>query len=151
MLKIWNPHTCYSVCVLVCYTPPSACSNNDTTVWHTRSGLFSSRISDGVQSFSYKIKYVFRTVKQGRNMKLKSTSGTRWVFLHFSLALSICHTHKKGKRFPKFCTLPLPPQKSQFPRGLVHNHSWNEWNLYVNEISYFYERMDAKTRFEKEA
>ena len=37
-------------------------------------------------------------------------------------------------------------------RGLVHNHSYeNEFNLHVNEISFTYERMSTKTRFEKEA
>ena len=37
-------------------------------------------------------------------------------------------------------------------RGLVHNHSYeNEFNLHVNEISFSYERMSTKTRFEKEA
>jgi len=34
----------------------------------------------------------------------------------------------------------------------VHNHSYeNEFNLHVNEISFSYERMGTKTRFEKEA
>ena len=34
----------------------------------------------------------------------------------------------------------------------VHNHSYeNEFNLQVNEISFSYERMGTKTRFEKEA
>ena len=33
-----------------------------------------------------------------------------------------------------------------------HNHSYeNEFNLHVNEISFSYERMSTKTRFEKEA
>ena len=37
-------------------------------------------------------------------------------------------------------------------RGLVHNHSYeNEFNFHVNEISFSYERMSTKTRFEKEA
>ena len=32
------------------------------------------------------------------------------------------------------------------------NHSYeNEFNLHVNEISFSYERMSTKTRFEKEA
>ena len=34
----------------------------------------------------------------------------------------------------------------------MHNHSCeNAFNLHVNEISFSYERMSAKTRFEKEA
>ena len=34
----------------------------------------------------------------------------------------------------------------------MHNHSYeNEFNLQVNEISFSYERMGTKTRFEKEA
>jgi len=34
----------------------------------------------------------------------------------------------------------------------VNNHSYgNEFNLHVNEISFSYERMGTKTRFEKEA
>ena len=34
----------------------------------------------------------------------------------------------------------------------MHNHSYeNEFNLHVNEISFLYERMSTKTRFEKEA
>ena len=34
----------------------------------------------------------------------------------------------------------------------MHNHSYeNEFNLQVNEISFSYERMSTKTRFEKEA
>jgi len=34
----------------------------------------------------------------------------------------------------------------------VHKHSYeNEFNLHVDEISFLYERMDNKTRFEKEA
>ena len=34
----------------------------------------------------------------------------------------------------------------------MHNHSYeNEFNLHVNEISFSYERMSAKTRFVKEA
>ena len=34
----------------------------------------------------------------------------------------------------------------------MHNHSYeNEFNLNVNEISFSYERMSTKTRFEKEA
>ena len=34
----------------------------------------------------------------------------------------------------------------------MHNNSYeNEFNLYVNEISFSYERMSTKTRFEKEA
>ena len=33
-----------------------------------------------------------------------------------------------------------------------HNHSYeNEFNLHMNEISFSYERMSTKTRFEKEA
>ena len=37
-------------------------------------------------------------------------------------------------------------------RGLVHNHSnENELNLRVNEISFSFERMGTKARFEKEA
>ena len=37
-------------------------------------------------------------------------------------------------------------------RGLVHNHSYeNEFNLHVNEISFSYEKMGTKTRFEEEA
>ena len=35
---------------------------------------------------------------------------------------------------------------------LVHNHSYeNEFNLHVNEISFSYEKMGTKTRFEEEA
>ena len=51
--------------------------------------------------------------------------------------------------------------KSPFPschkpslskQGLVHNHSYeNESNLPVNEISFSYEKMGTKTRFEEEA
>ena len=34
----------------------------------------------------------------------------------------------------------------------MHNHSYeNEFNLHVNKISFSYERMSTKTRFEKEA
>ena len=34
----------------------------------------------------------------------------------------------------------------------MHNHSFeNEFNLQVNEISFSYERMRTKTRFEKKA
>jgi len=34
----------------------------------------------------------------------------------------------------------------------VNNHSHeNEFNLHVNEISFSYDRMGTKTRFEKEA
>ena len=34
----------------------------------------------------------------------------------------------------------------------MHNHSHeNEFNLHVNEISFSYERMSTKTRFEKKA
>ena len=34
----------------------------------------------------------------------------------------------------------------------MHNHSYeNEFNLHVNEISFSYEKMSTKTRFEKEA
>ena len=34
----------------------------------------------------------------------------------------------------------------------MHNHSYeNEFNLYVNEISFSYEKMCSKTRFEEEA
>ena len=34
----------------------------------------------------------------------------------------------------------------------MHSHSYeNEFNLHVNEISFSYERMSTKTRFEKEA
>ena len=44
------------------------------------------------------------------------------------------------------------PKASLSKRGLVHNHSYeNEFNLHVNEISFSYERMSTKTRFEKEA
>ena len=35
---------------------------------------------------------------------------------------------------------------------MVHNHSYeNEFNLHVNEISFSYEKMGTKTRFEEEA
>ena len=38
------------------------------------------------------------------------------------------------------------------PGAQVHNHSYeNEFNLHVNEISFSYESMNTKTRFEKEA
>ena len=34
----------------------------------------------------------------------------------------------------------------------MHNHSYeNEFNLHVNKISFSFERMSTKTRFEKEA
>ena len=34
----------------------------------------------------------------------------------------------------------------------MHNHSYeNEFNLHVHEITFSYERMSTKTRFEKEA
>ena len=34
----------------------------------------------------------------------------------------------------------------------MHNHSYeNEYNFHVNEISYPYEKMGTKTRFEEEA
>ena len=34
----------------------------------------------------------------------------------------------------------------------MHNHSYeNEFNLHVNEIPFSYERINTKTRFEKEA
>ena len=42
----------------------------------------------------------------------------------------------------------LSPSK----RGLLHTHSYeNEFDLLVNEISFSYERMGTKTRFDKEA
>ena len=44
------------------------------------------------------------------------------------------------------------PSASLSKRGLVHNHSYeNELNLHVNDISFTYERIGTKTRFEKEA
>ena len=49
---------------------------------------------------------------------------------------------------------PIPelPSASLSKRGLVHKHSnENQFNLHVNEISFSYERMATKTRFEKEA
>ena len=34
----------------------------------------------------------------------------------------------------------------------MHNHSYeNEFNLHVNKISFLYEKMGTKTRFEEEA
>ena len=34
----------------------------------------------------------------------------------------------------------------------MHNHSYeNEFNLHMNEISFSYEKMGTKTRFEEEA
>ena len=34
----------------------------------------------------------------------------------------------------------------------MHNHSYeNDFNLHVNEISFSYEKMGTKTRFEEEA
>ena len=49
-------------------------------------------------------------------------------------------------------TISELPKASLSKRGLVHNHSYeNEFNLHVNEISFSYERMSTKTRFEKEA
>ena len=34
----------------------------------------------------------------------------------------------------------------------MHNHSYeNKYNLHVNEISFSYEKMGTKTRFEEEA
>ena len=34
----------------------------------------------------------------------------------------------------------------------MHNHSYeNEFNLHVNEISFSYEKMGTKTRFQEEA
>ena len=34
----------------------------------------------------------------------------------------------------------------------MHNHSYeNDFNLHVNEISFSYEKMSTKTRFEEEA
>ena len=34
----------------------------------------------------------------------------------------------------------------------MHNHSYeNEFNLHVNEVSFSYEKMSTKTRFEEEA
>ena len=42
-------------------------------------------------------------------------------------------------------------QASPSKRGLVHNHSYeNEYNLQANEISFSYEMMSTKTRFEEE-
>ena len=53
-----------------------------------------------------------------------------------------------NRPFPSY----LKPKASLSKRGLVHNHSYeNEFNLHVNEISFSYERMSTKTRFEKEA
>ena len=44
------------------------------------------------------------------------------------------------------------PKASLSKRGLVRNHSYeNEFNLHVSEISFSYEGMSTKTRFEKEA
>ena len=44
-----------------------------------------------------------------------------------------------------------PSKTSASKRGFVHNHSYeNEFNLPVNEISFSYERMSIKTRFEEE-
>ena len=52
-----------------------------------------------------------------------------------------------NRPFPSY----LKPKASLSKRGLVHNHSYeNEFNLHVNEISFSYERMSTKTRFEKE-
>ena len=49
-------------------------------------------------------------------------------------------------------TLSELPKASLSKRGLVHNHSYeNEFNFHWNEISFSYERMSTKTRFEKEA
>ena len=42
-------------------------------------------------------------------------------------------------------------QASPSKRGLVHNHSYeNEYNFQVNEISFSYDMMSTKTRFEEE-
>ena len=47
---------------------------------------------------------------------------------------------------------PNSPFPSCLKRGMVHNHSYeNEFNLHVNEISFSYEKVGTKTRFEKEA
>ena len=43
------------------------------------------------------------------------------------------------------------PLASFSKRVLVHNSYKNEFNLQLNEISFSYERMGTKTRFEKEA
>ena len=44
------------------------------------------------------------------------------------------------------------PSCSLSKRGLVPNHSYeNEFNLHVNELSFSYEKMGTKTRFEEEA
>ena len=44
------------------------------------------------------------------------------------------------------------PLASSSKRVLVLIHSYeNEFNLHVNEISFSYERMSTKTRFEEEA
>ena len=44
------------------------------------------------------------------------------------------------------------PLASFSKRVLVENHSYeNEFNLHLNEISFSYERMGTKTRFEKES
>ena len=49
-------------------------------------------------------------------------------------------------------TISELPKASLSKPSLVHNHSYeNEFNLHVNEISFSYERMSTKTRFEKEA
>ena len=65
----------------------------------------------------------------------------------------------QGRHFPPASstiknkyTISELPKASLSKRGLVHNHSYeNEFNLHVNEISFSYERMSTKTRFEKEA
>ena len=71
---------------------------------------------------------------------------------------------RKKKNEAEISTRAFPlesPSNRPFPsllkaslskRGLVHNHSYeNEFNLHVNEISFSYERMSTKSRFEKEA
>ena len=151
MLKIWSPHTCHSVRVLLCYTPPSACSNNDTTVRHTRSGLFSSRISDGVQSFSYKIKSVFRTIKHGRNMRTRERFNKhKWkkgeffyIFhQHWALCAWSVTDIQKRERFLKSCTLLLPHQKKSISER-TGAQPFMKWVKFVCEWNFIFLRKDG--------
>ena len=51
---------------------------------------------------------------------------------------------------PMAARLKNKPRVDYEPRS-AHGRAVNEFNLNVNEISFSYERMSTKTRFEKEA
>ena len=69
-----------------------------------------------------------------------------WVFQYFFLSQENQHFYAVNSPFAS-CS-----QACKSKRGLGHKNAYgNEINLQVNEISFSYERMRIKTRFEKEA